>query len=55
MSRFKYSYNAIVYYQEDIAKGIDRVARYGYDAIELVGEPATHNVENQPAHQGRRH
>lgn len=45
MSRFKYSYNAIVYYQEDIAKGIDRVARYGYDAIELVGEPTTHNVD----------
>jgi sugar phosphate isomerase/epimerase len=44
MSRFKYSYNAIVYYQEDIAKGIDRVARFGYDAIELVGEPTSHNV-----------
>ena len=44
MSRFKYSYNAIVYYQEEIAKGVDRVARFGYDAIELVGEPATHDV-----------
>lgn len=44
MSRFKYSYNAIVYYQEEIAKGVDRVARFGYDAIELVGEPETHDV-----------
>jgi sugar phosphate isomerase/epimerase len=44
MSRFKYSYNAIVYYQEEISKGIDRVARFGYDAIELVGEPEAHNV-----------
>ena len=40
MSRFKYSYNALVYYGEDIARSIDRVARFGYDAIEVVGEPA---------------
>lgn len=39
MKRFKYSYNALVYYGEDIAKSIDRVARFGYDAIEVVGEP----------------
>ena len=36
MSRFKYSYNALVYYGEDIARSIDRVARFGYDAIEVV-------------------
>lgn len=36
---FKYSYDALVYYGEDIATSIDRVSRYGYDAIELVGEP----------------
>ena len=45
MSHFKYSYNAIVYHQEEISKGVARVARYGYDAIELVGEPTTHNVD----------
>jgi sugar phosphate isomerase/epimerase len=39
VGRFKYSYNALVYYGEDIAKSIDRVARFGYDAIEVVGEP----------------
>jgi sugar phosphate isomerase/epimerase len=39
VSQFKYAYNALVYYGEDIAKSIDRVARFGYDAIEVVGEP----------------
>jgi sugar phosphate isomerase/epimerase len=36
---FKYSYDQLVYYGEDITQSIDRVARYGYDAIELAGEP----------------
>jgi sugar phosphate isomerase/epimerase len=36
---FKYAYNALVYYGEDVAKSVDRVARFGYDAIEIVGEP----------------
>ncbi len=39
MDRFRYSYDALVYYGEDISKSIERVARLGYDAIELVGEP----------------
>lgn len=38
MSGFKYSYNAIVYSQEPIAKSFDRLSRFGYDAIELIGE-----------------
>jgi sugar phosphate isomerase/epimerase len=37
--RFKYAYNQLVYYGEDVGASIDRVARCGYDAIELVGEP----------------
>lgn len=37
--RFKYAYNQLVYYGEAIAASIDRVARFGYDAIELAGEP----------------
>jgi len=41
MVRFRYAYNALVYFGEDIADSIDRVARFGYDAIEVVGEPAT--------------
>lgn len=36
---FRYAYNALVYYGEDVAKSVDRVARFGYDAIEIVGEP----------------
>ena len=41
MVRFRYAYNALVYFGEDIADSIDRVARFGYDAIEVVGEPTT--------------
>jgi len=40
MAEFRYSYDSLVYYGEDISESIDRVARFGYDAIELVGEPA---------------
>lgn len=36
---FKYSYDSLVYYGEDIKDSIKRVAKFGYDAIELVGEP----------------
>lgn len=39
MSGFKYSYDQLVYYGEDVEKSIDRLARLGYDAIELAGEP----------------
>ncbi|WP_127131147.1 sugar phosphate isomerase/epimerase family protein [Georgenia sp. SYP-B2076] len=38
--RFRYSYNSLVYYEEDTATSVDRVARFGYDAIEIVGEPS---------------
>lgn len=36
---FKYTYDALVYFGEDIGKSIERVAKFGYDGIELVGEP----------------
>jgi sugar phosphate isomerase/epimerase len=39
VSAFRYAYNQLVYYGEDIAKSVDRVARFGYDAIEVIGEP----------------
>lgn len=41
---FKYSYDALVYHGEDIAQSIERIARFGYDAIELVGEPDKHDA-----------
>jgi len=40
---FRYSYDALVYFGEDISDSIKRVAKYGYDAIELVGEPDQHH------------
>lgn len=36
---FKYSYDALVYYGEKVDESIKRLAKFGYDAIELVGEP----------------
>jgi len=36
---FKYSYDSLVYYGEPVDRSIARLARFGYDAIELVGEP----------------
>jgi sugar phosphate isomerase/epimerase len=37
--QFRYTYNSLVYAGEEIAKSVERVARFGYDAIEVVGEP----------------
>jgi sugar phosphate isomerase/epimerase len=45
MDRFRYSYDALVYYGEEISASIERVARLGYDAIELVGEPRDHDAK----------
>lgn len=36
---FKYSYDALVYYGEKVRDSIERCAKFGYDAIELCGEP----------------
>ena len=40
MGKFRYAYNSLVYYGEDVSDSIDRVARFGYDAIEVIGEPS---------------
>ena len=42
---FKYSYDALVYYGEKAKDSIERCARYGYDAIELCGEPEYYDVK----------
>ena len=55
MRRFKYAYSALVYYGEDIGASIDRVARFGYDGIELLGQPETYDapaVRRQAADAG---
>ena len=44
MGRFKYAYNSFSYYGEEIERSIERVARFGYDAIELVGEPEQYDA-----------
>jgi sugar phosphate isomerase/epimerase len=36
---FRYAYNSLVYYGEDVETSVKRVAAKGYDAIELYGEP----------------
>lgn len=40
----RYAYNTLVYGDEPIARGIERIARFGYDGVELVGEPSTMDV-----------
>jgi sugar phosphate isomerase/epimerase len=40
---FRYSYNLIGFGGEDVALSIDRLARLGYDAVEIEGEPESHD------------
>ena len=41
---FKYAYNSLVYYGEDVDTSVKRVARFGYDALELYGEPQEYDT-----------
>ena len=41
---FRYAYNVIGFGGEDVAKSIDRLARLGYDAVEVEGEPERHDA-----------
>jgi sugar phosphate isomerase/epimerase len=43
---FRYTYNTLVYGHEPIEKGIARLASFGYDGVELVGEPAQMDVDH---------
>jgi sugar phosphate isomerase/epimerase len=40
---FRYSYNVIGFQGEDVAESIERLARLGYDAVEVEGEPERHD------------
>ena len=42
----KYSYNTLVYAGEPISEGIRRLAKYGYDYVDFVGEPKNYDVED---------
>ena len=41
----KISYNTLVYVDENVGKSIARLAKYGYDGVDFVGEPSKYNVE----------
>lgn len=40
----KFAYNTLVYAGEDIAESIQRLARFNYDGVEIVGEPQKMNI-----------
>ena len=42
---FRYAYNVIGFGGEDVAQSIDRLARLGYDAVEVEGEPEQHDAK----------
>lgn len=41
---FRFTYNTLVYGHEPIEQGIERIARYGYDGVEFIGEPQNFDV-----------
>jgi hypothetical protein len=41
---FKYSYDSLAYFGESVGRSIAPLARFGYDAIELIGEPGKSNT-----------
>ena len=45
MGRFRYSYNSIAFIGEDFGRSVDRLVKYGYEGIELVGEPDWYDVK----------
>lgn len=45
MQDIKISYNTLVYADEDISEGIARLARFGYDGVDFVGEPSNYDAE----------
>jgi sugar phosphate isomerase/epimerase len=47
---FKYTYNTLAFGAEPIADGIARLARFGYDGVEIVGEPSQHDVADIKRH-----
>lgn len=45
MGNIKISYNTLVYAGEDISAGIARLAKFGYDGVDFVGEPEQYDAE----------
>jgi sugar phosphate isomerase/epimerase len=44
MGEIKISYNTLVYAGEDISKSIARLAKFGYDGVDFVGEPTQYDT-----------
>lgn len=44
MKEIKISYNMLVYADEEIGRGIERLARFGYDGVDIVGEPGKYDA-----------
>ena len=49
MYKFQYSYNSIAYMNEPFRKQANLLLKYGYDAIELVGEPEWYDLREVKA------
>jgi sugar phosphate isomerase/epimerase len=49
----RYGYSVLPYGDEPLAKSFDRVARCGYDTIELLGQPSNFDVAEINGHQER--
>lgn len=49
----KISYNTLVYVNEDVEKSIERLAHFGYDGVDLVGEPERYDAAQVRALLGR--
>lgn len=43
---FRYTYNTLVYGKEPVEVGIERLAKLGYDGVELVGEPGQYDEDS---------
>jgi sugar phosphate isomerase/epimerase len=43
---FKYSFCNLVWFKEELSKSLNRLSRYGYDAIDLYGEPSVYNYSD---------
>lgn len=55
MSIPKISYNMLVYANEDIGVGIERLAKFGYDGVDIVGEPSRYSTDEICNHLRRNH
>ncbi len=50
---FRYTYNTLVYGREPVADGIARLARFGYQGVEFVGEPRRTTPPRSPRRYGK--